>query len=399
MKLLILNSCVSGGGAGRSLEAYFKHISPEIDAHVVMPEPGVIGETLSPKANLWFIPEFVERIHRSPYKLRPWLNHPYVHILINLFVLGKAAKRISTLAKEIKPDTIYCNHMLANPVGAYIGWKLNIPVVFHARNIHVAWFGRLSYTFLAKLDGVKAIICNSEASAELFLRTVPEKVKIIHNFLDTSKFDRTNIIPALRQEYAIPSNAIVAGYLGRILPKKGVDVLIRAFQKVYERCPNLYLVILGGNDGGIKNDLQSEYRDLCDTLGIGDRVIFTGFKKDIRPYMVDFDFVVLPSVEPESFGRVLIEGMAYSIPSITTDIGGAVEVIKHQVNGLHVPPRDATILAQALETLASDHEFRKNMGKRGHDRLLTEFSSHVLADQISNVFTGSPQADKLNVAV
>ncbi|MCB0308451.1 MAG: hypothetical protein KDD48_03695, partial [Bdellovibrionales bacterium] len=68
MRVLFLNSCVNGGGAGRSLENYFKHMDSHIEAHIVLPEKGVLGEVFEQKARVWVIPEFVERIHRSAYQ-------------------------------------------------------------------------------------------------------------------------------------------------------------------------------------------------------------------------------------------------------------------------------------------------------------------------------------------
>lgn len=386
-KVLILNSCVNGGGAGRSLENYLKFKDEDIDIHMIVPELGVMGEVFSKDAALHVMPQFVERIHRSRYNLPRWLDHSWVHILLNAFDLGVAMKKITALGKRIKPDVIYCNHMLANPIGAYVGWKLDCPVVFHARNIHVAWFGRMFYNFLAKRSFVKKIICNSKASAALFLESVPEKVVIIPNFLDLTKYDPAQLRGTLRSEHHIPSTAFVYGYSGRLLPKKGVDVLLNAFHEVASANPDVYLVIMGDNDGGVHIDWKGRFQQQVRDWNLSERVIFTGFQKDVRPYLIDFDVLVLPSVEPESFGRVLIEAMALKVPSIATSLGGTTEVIVDGKTGFLIPPSDVSILSKKLKSFLDQPGLKKDFSDAGYERVHSNFSAQTLSKKISSVLS------------
>ena len=383
-KVLILSSCINGGGAGRSLENYLKYKDDRIDAHIVIPERGIMGQVFEPFAKLHVIPQFVERIHRCRYKLPKFLDFPFIHILLNCIDLPISARKIIKLGKQIKPDIIYCNHMLANPIGAWVGWKLNVPVVFHARNIHVAPFGRFFYDFLAKRKIVKKIICNSSASAELFLKSVPEKVIIIYNFLDLADYDRLKVDGKLRKQFKMPESAFVYGYSGRILPKKGLPVLLDAFREVVTNHPNAYLVILGDNDGGVHIDWKTKFKEQVKEWGIHDRVIFTGFQKDVRPYLVDFDVLVLPSIEPESFGRVLIEAMALKVPAVATSLGGTVEVIDNGKTGFIVPPNDRKALAEKLEMFQRQPKLKDNFSKASYTRVREKFSAETLSKKISD---------------
>lgn len=375
---------MNGGGAGRSLENYLKYKDDRIEAHIIIPENGIMGPIFEPFAKLWVIPQFVERIHRCRYKLPKILDFPIMHILLNSFDLLVSAKKIIKLGKQIKPDVIYCNHMLANPIGAYVGWKLNCPVVFHARNIHVAPFGRFFYNFLARRKIVKKIICNSSASAELFLKSVPEKVIIIYNFLDLAIYDRQKITGKLRSTFKIPENAFIYGYSGRLLPKKGVPVLLDAFHRVVTNHPNAYLVIMGDNDGGVHVDWKARFQKQVRDWKIDDRVIFTGFQKDVKPYLVDFDVLVLPSVEPESFGRVLIEAMALKIPAVATSLGGTVEVIENGKTGFIIAPKDPHELAEKLELFQRQPKLKDNFSKASFSRAREHFSAEKLSKNISD---------------
>lgn len=384
-KILILSSCINGGGAGRSLENYLRYKDDRIEAHIVVPEKGIMGKVFEPYAKLWVVPQFVERIHKSRYRLFKLLNRPIIHILLNCFDLTVSMRKITKIGKEIQADVIYCNHMLANPIGAYVGWRLKKPVVFHARNIHVAPFGRFFYNFLAKRKCVKKIICNSSASAVLFLKSVPEKVTIVYNFLDLALYDPLKVQGKLRSNFKIPENAFVYGYSGRILPKKGLPILLDAFHEVVVNNPDSYLVILGDNDGGVHIDWKSRFQKLVREWKIDDRVIFTGFQKEVQPYLVDFDVLVLPSIEPESFGRVLIEAMALKVPAVATSLGGTVEVIDSGKTGFIVPPNDVAALAEKMEMFHRQPRLRDNFGKASFSRVREHFSAEKLSKKITDV--------------
>ena len=384
-KVLILNSCVNGGGAGRSLENYLRYKDPDLDIHMVVPEMGTMGEVFSKYATLWIVPQFVERIHQSRFRLPSFLDFGWVHILINCFDLVVAMMKITKLGRTIGADVIYCNHMLANPVGAFVGWKLQCPTVYHARNVHVASFGKLFYSWLAKFSFVKKIICNSKASAELFLQVVPEKVVIIYNFLDLSLYNADVVEKKLRSEFQIPQNQFIFGYSGRLLPKKGVPILLEAFAHLTKTHPNIHLAILGDNDGGVHIDWKSEYQKYIQDHAITSKVTFTGFQKDVRPYLIDFDVLVLPSIEHESFGRVLIEAMALNVPCIASALGGTVEIIEEGKTGFLVQPGQVDALYEKMKRFLEEPALKQQFANTGYQIVHEKFSAEKLSKDISAI--------------
>jgi glycosyltransferase involved in cell wall biosynthesis len=235
------------------------------------------------------------------------------------------------------------------------------------------------------LRGVRLILANSAASAEPYRVYSREKVKVVNNFVDLEGFDLSRIQPRLRDECGIPAEAPVIGYLGRVVPKKGLDVLITAFARLHPRFPEARLVLVGDNDGGVLRDLRAQYQALARELGVGDRVIFTGFRPDIRPYVADFDVLALPSTEPESFGRVLIEAMALRVPSVITAHGGAIEVVSHGVNGLWTTPGDPFELSEALATMLKDPDLRQRMGRSGEGIARSRYGADELSRKITDL--------------
>ena len=142
--------------------------------------------------------------------------------------------------------------------------------------------------------------------------------------------------------------------------------------RALERVPDLRLDIVG--DGPERSRLKT----LADALAVSSRVKFWGEypDEDLPRRMPDADFLVLPSVTTEEmFGMVLLEAMAAGRPIITTAVpSGVREVNVPGVTGLEVPMRDPEALADAMQTLAHDHEMRERMGRAGKARVKERFT-------------------------
>lgn len=384
--VMFLNSCVSGGGAGRSLDAILSVPDPRIRATVVMPEAGVLAARLTRTERLLFVPEFVERLRRSPYSWPERWRAPWLHLLANGYAIPRGVRRLLRLVRELRPDVIHCNHMLAKPIGALLGALTATPVVFHSRACHHLWIDAAFYSWLGRRAAVRRIICNSDASAQVYRRRSAAKVCIVPNSIDLAHFQRGVVTPRLREACGLAADAFVVGFVGRIHPKKGLDWLLRSFAAVVAQRPSARLVIVGGNDASLHHDGLAAYRRMAQQLGLSDaQVIFTGYQDDVRAFVADFDVLVFPSVEPESFGRVLLEAMALEVPVITSAHGGAIEVVRDGEEGLWVPVGDARALASALVAMADGPAQRRAMGARGRQRVMDRYDRQAVARQVFDV--------------
>ncbi|MEZ4704622.1 MAG: glycosyltransferase family 4 protein [Bdellovibrionota bacterium] len=385
MKVLFLSSCVNGGGAGRSLLHLLKGLLPDIESIVVVPEYGIIGKDLEQYATLHVEPSFLERIQKSHFSLAKSIQLPWLANVFGGFSVGLAMIRISKLTKHIRPHVIYCNHMLAEPVGVFVGWITKTPVILHARNLHLSGFGRWFYDFLATRNIVKAVICNSKATSEQYLQSCPEKTHIIYNSIDTTYYQRSSIEPLLRKEFSIPSEAMVVGYAGRLVEWKGIDDLIQAFAKVQPDTKNIYLTIVGGQDSGVLNPLEKNLKKLAFELGVGKRVIFCGFKSDVRPYVCDFDVSVVPSKMPEPFGRVIIESLCLDVPVIVSAHGGAYEVIGEGKFGDAFAAGNVQDLVNVLTRFLDDPKNSHEKTKLGKAHIEQELSTARIGYLVSEI--------------
>jgi glycosyltransferase involved in cell wall biosynthesis/O-antigen/teichoic acid export membrane protein len=384
VKVLFLNSCVHGGGAGWSLAAILGIPDERLEASVIMPRPGVIAAHLK-ASQIHYVPEFVERIRRSPYDWPDKLGIPWAHVPSSLYALTVAACRILRLARNTRPDLIYCNHMLAKPLGTIVGAIAGIPVIFHSRGVHHLWIDGIFYSWLGARKSVKRIICNSKASARIYLRRSAAKVSIVPNSIDTDHFRRDAVAPLLRKEYGLPADTFVVGFVGRLHPKKGLEWLLESFASFARINDSALLALVGDTDGSLHFDAKERYRRVADRLGVAQRVIFCGFQEDVRPYLADFDILVFPSRLPESFGRVLIEAMALEVPVITSAHGGAVEVVDNGEEGLWVDVDDVAGLTAAMQEMSSSISRRREMGRRGRERVETLYSRRNVTREIADI--------------
>ncbi len=343
---------------------------------MVVPEHGTMAKHFA-NATLHVVPEFVERIQRSPWKWThrcPWV---WVHILLNLFGLTIAAIKIVRLIRQLQPDIVYANHMLANPVALAVGMWTKTDVYFHQRNIHEAPISRMFYRWMASRSIVKKVIGTSYSAIELFKDSSPEKTVVVYNSLRDEKIDSA-------QPNRDP-HTMVFGYVGRILPKKGVDIFLRALFEVLPEFPHARGLLVGGNDGGLHIDLLGQYQRQVAKQGLSDRIKFVGYQEDIMPHVAKMDVLVAPSQQPESFGRIFIEAMPYGVPSITTNIGGAREVVQGGVNGWWIPVKKVDRFVEIMRHCLIHPEAVKAKGAQGQKVVSEVFRSSIQSKKLDQL--------------
>ena len=152
--------------------------------------------------------------------------------------------------------------------------------------------------------------------------------------------------------------------LGRVVEKKGFDLLIRAFARISPRHPDVVLAI--GGDGPAAAFLQA----LVDELGIADRVRFLGrlSRREVAVAMARAEIFVMPS-RLEPFGVVVLEAWRAGRPVVATNRGGPPEFVDDGETGLLVDPFDTAALAGAVDRLLSDPELRRALGAAGRARV------------------------------
>ncbi len=219
-----------------------------------------------------------------------------------------------------------------------------------------------------------------------FLKDFRDKMVWIPPGVDLEKYERTPTL-SIREKYGIKDYQqiiLFVGVMNKSTAHKGVNILLKAFQKIYNKYKDAILLMVG------KGDMVSYYKKCCKSLGINDRVIFTGFVDEtvlINIYRAS-EVLVLPSTTvQEGFGMVLIEANACGKPVIGSRIGGIKYVIKEGVTGLLATPKDPDSLADAISYLLENPSKANKMGKKGRKMVENHYGWHKVVEKTFDVFS------------
>jgi glycosyltransferase involved in cell wall biosynthesis len=172
---------------------------------------------------------------------------------------------------------------------------------------------------------------------------------------------------SLRGECDIPQDALVLGFVGRLVKDKGLRELACAWETLRSEYPWLYLLLVGPFEKGDPLLPRDEVLIRSDP-----RVRLVGFANDTVPFYAIMDVFVLPSYR-EGFGLTNIEAAAMQLPVVSTRIPGCVDSVQDGVTGELVPPRDAESLAEAIRKYLDDESLRHRHGLAGRERVIREF--------------------------
>lgn len=166
------------------------------------------------------------------------------------------------------------------------------------------------------------------------------------------------------------------GAVGRLVPQKGLDVLLRAIAEV----PAARAILVG------QGDEEARLYTLAHELGVADRVSFLGWVDDPRRLLPSFDVFALPS-RFEGFPLAVLEAQLAGVPVVAADVGSVGEAVIHDRTGLLVPPDDPQALAMALNALLSDGPSRRRLGRAGRELVLDRFTAAHMARRFERLYT------------
>jgi glycosyltransferase involved in cell wall biosynthesis len=221
---------------------------------------------------------------------------------------------------------------------------------------------------LRRFDRIAAV---SDSGADILHRSgiEPTKIARISNGVDLDRFRCAS--PDLRREIACGRDPLV-GFVGRLVPGKGGEILLAAARKVIAEYPEARFVFVG--DG----PLRSAWRSLAQSLGIEDRVVFTGTRTDMPEIYASLDLIVLPSFG-EAMPMCLLEALASAKPVVATRVGAIPRIVVPGITGLLVEPGDESGLAAAILRLLRDRELAADCSSNGLRRATERFSCDATA--------------------
>jgi len=195
----------------------------------------------------------------------------------------------------------------------------------------------------------------------------PDNIVVIRNGIVMSRFGKREKGTALRRDLGVPPSAPLVFVFSRLNRMKGVEYFLDAAALLAPRFPEVRFLIVG--DGAARKELEAR----AGTLGLAERLIFTGFRKDVPDLLPEAAVSVLPSLS-EGLSNSLLESMASGVPVVAARVGGNPEIVEHDVSGLLVPERDSAALAGAIGRLLQDPRLATRLGEAGRGRVAELFS-------------------------
>ena len=206
-----------------------------------------------------------------------------------------------------------------------------------------------------------------------------ERVVRIYNGIEVSEFQPTLQMNNLRDEWGIPHSEPLVGAIGRLVWQKGLEHLIQAAAEILAAVPDAWFLVVG------KGPFRKDLRALVRKLNISDRIIFTGFRSDIREILSTIDVLVIPSLL-EGFPLITLEAMAMAKPIVATQIIGINEQISDGLEGILVPPKNPKALGAAVLSLLHDRKLALRLGAGARSKVESCFSVEKMVRETEKVY-------------
>jgi glycosyltransferase involved in cell wall biosynthesis len=294
------------------------------------------------------------------------------------------------LLRRERPAIVHTHTSKAGVVGRLAAWLARVPVVIHTPHGHIfyGYYGTVASAIIRLLERLLAkitdrIVTLTDRGAEEHVRfhiAGMEKFATIHSGIDLAYFRSVQVDPAVkRKELGLPPEGPIVGTVGRLVPIKGLEWLLKAAQRVLAEFTQACFVIIGNGP------MLGELRQLTSKLGIGLQVVFLGAREDVPECLAALDLFVLPSLN-EGMGRALLEAMAVGCPVVATRVGGIPDIVADGATGLLVPPRDDRALSAAILALLRDRSRRAAYGEAARRHVDGRFDVETMVRNIERLY-------------
>jgi glycosyltransferase involved in cell wall biosynthesis len=291
------------------------------------------------------------------------------------------------LARVTTPrDMLYANTQKSWIVAALVALAARRTVVWHLHDIlSRAHFSRLLARVAVALANRCAalVIVNSATTGEAFVAAGGRRslVRIVHNGIDVAPFDALTGGDDVRRSGAQAApRPVTIGLFGRLSQWKGQHVLLEALREL----DGVEALIVGDALFG-EHAYRRRLRAIAAEPALAGRVRFLGQRADVPELMKSVDIVVHTSLDPEPFGRVIVEGMLAERPVIATRGGGVDEIIEDGVDGVLVPPNEPAALAAEIRRLCAEPALARRLAVNGRAKALRQFLLGTMQRRLATV--------------
>ncbi|MCF6097222.1 glycosyltransferase [Thermovorax subterraneus] len=294
------------------------------------------------------------------------------------FSISHVAQILGIIARE-KVDLVHTHASLSGRIaGRLLGRRVVLTRHWMGKKSEMGIFRPLINRIFYQLLTDRVIAVSRAVKVSLMEIGVPAwLIKTVYNGIDVPNISGN--CGKLRKALNVPERIPLIGMIGRLVPEKGHEYAIRAMPEILKKFRDTRLVLVG--DGPFRPYLE----DLCGKVGVKDKVVFLGFRKDVEEIAIDFDVILMPSLS-EGLPLALLESMALGKPVVASEVGGIPEIIKDGVNGVLVPPEDAGALAERIIGLLMSNEMREKLGENARQTVLSKFTAKIMAENTMRIY-------------
>lgn len=306
---------------------------------------------------------------------------PRLRFLFNaLYGIHHSLRDIRQFIYQEKIDVIVTNSARAHIIASLVVRKTNTKLVWI---MHDMTFSPWLFRFFGKYP--KAIICVSEMVKKYVKQWIPQKehskLTVVYNGISLKNVEKRS-----QQELSVTKeeNEVWIGTIGRIEPWKGQKYFILAAKEVLKSIPNAKFFLIGSSVPQRKSSVlyERKIRALVEKLELSDRVHFMGYQENVYSLLKRFDIFVHTSIDPEPFGRVILDAMALKKAVIASPYGGPAEIVKQNETGYLIDPKDTIALSEKIIELCQDTSKRITIGNAGYEHIKTTFSQTKISEHI-----------------
>ena len=304
---------------------------------------------------------------------------------LNIIIIPPDPFHLKTLITNIKPDIIHAHHAFTfiPLLSLRVGEIYSIPRILTNHSVMIGYdyefLWRTSSYFLLPyryyISKAQVIVSVSKAADKFISGFIKSNVKrvIIPNGVDINRF---------KPPKEDPSEPTVL-YIGRLVYRKGIHILLKAFSYVVKEEPDARLVVAG------KGYMEPILRTLASKLGIQESIVFRGYVPESeKPGLYRrASMVVIPSIYGESFGIVALEAIASGRPVIASNTGGLREIIDDGIEGFLVEPSSPQALAEKIILLLQDRGLYRKMSIQARSKAEKKYSWNIILNAIVNIYS------------
>lgn len=367
-KIIFLHSSSELYGSDRSLYNLIKNLDKnEFKCIVILPEDGPLVNKIKSIDKTEVIIKEIAVLRRKNLSFKGMIS--YVKDFYASFVF------IKKLIKENDIDIVYTNTSVVFP-GAFAAKFMKRKNIWHVREIIESRFERKIVSSVINIFA-DIIIANSKATGKSISKN-EKKLEIIYNAIEDNINTKYEVKPINKEK------TITIGMAGRINRWKGQKLFVDMARLVLEKNKNTRFLIAGDVYKG-EFHLLEELKNYIKENNMEGHMSLLGRVEDMTSFYDSLDVFVLPSIQPEPFGLVVIEAMDRMVPVVATNHGGPVEIIQNNKDGFLVDYKNAEEMSEAVLKLINDEKFRKEIVINAKAKRSSVFSLGNYVRSISEV--------------